>query len=71
MGHRDLFKALDQFRKKWIGNVFNNDPEKPAAARNQGARVRVGKVVSCSIACQTRLESRSLTAGEPLTCGRR
>ena len=45
VGDRDLLKALDQLWEKGVGNVFNNDPEKTAAARDQGARVGVGKVI--------------------------
>ena len=45
VGDGDLFEALDQFREERIGDVFNDDAEKAAAAGDQGARVGVGKVV--------------------------
>ena len=45
VGHRDLFKALDQLREEGVGDVFNNDAENAAAARDQGARMGVGKVI--------------------------
>jgi len=36
VGHGHFLEALDQLREEGIGNVFNNDAEKAAAARNQG-----------------------------------
>ena len=45
MGDSDFFKALDQFGKEGVGDVFNNDPQEAAAARDKGARMGVGEVV--------------------------
>ena len=41
----DLLEALDEFWKEWIGNVFDDDPEQAAAARDQGAGVGIGKII--------------------------
>src|SRR5579862_1465765 len=45
MRHRDLFKALDQFGKERVGDVFDNNPQDSAAAGDQASRVSVGEVV--------------------------
>ncbi len=41
----NLFKALDQLREKGVGDVFDDDAEDAAAARNQAARMGVGEVI--------------------------
>ena len=45
VGDGDLFKALDQFGKEGVGDVFDDDAEEAAAAGDQGARMGVGEVV--------------------------
>ena len=45
MGHGHLFKALHQIGEEGVGNVFNDDAEKTAAAGNQGTRVGIWKVI--------------------------
>ena len=41
----NLFEALNEFGEERIGNVFNDDAQKTAAARDKGAGMRVGKVI--------------------------
>ena len=41
----DLFKALDQLREEWIGDVFDDDAENAAAAGDQRAGMGVGQIV--------------------------
>ena len=40
----DGLEDLHDFRKEWIGQFGDNQPEYSAAARDQGARLRIGVV---------------------------
>ena len=45
VGDGDLFKALNEFGKEGVGDVFNDDAEEAAAAGDEGAGVGVGEVI--------------------------